>query len=202
MGDDVAREGVGDAVRNQCITLFVDDGLVSARCPVWLQSSFDILTQLFERIGLLANANKTKVMICMPGKIQAALTEEEYANQQAGNTTTTKRCRVICDVCGTSLAAETSKAIWRPSMTFFGRSYSTKISPLHALQRSTILSKRPTPASTVAQCLCVWAYRAPGSIYANTFSCNILRILCASRPRAPNPCQDANDVDCRCRWRT
>ncbi len=36
MGDDVAREGVGDAVCNQCIAFFVDDGLVSARCPVWL----------------------------------------------------------------------------------------------------------------------------------------------------------------------
>jgi hypothetical protein len=88
----------------------VDDGLVSARCPVWLQSSFDILTQLFERIGLLANANKTKVMICVPGKIQVAPTETEYASQRVGNTTTTKRCRVDCDVCGTSLAAESLRS--------------------------------------------------------------------------------------------
>jgi hypothetical protein len=86
--------------------LFVDDGLVSARCPVWLQSSFDILTQLFERIGLLANADKTKVMICVPGKIRVAPTETEYASQWAGNTTTTKGCWVDCDVCGASLAAE------------------------------------------------------------------------------------------------
>jgi hypothetical protein len=106
MGDNVAWEGVGDAVHDQCIAFFVDDGLVSARCPVWLQSSFDILTQLFERIGLLANADKTKVMICVPGKIRAALMEEEYANQQAGNTTTTKHCWVNCDICGTSLVAE------------------------------------------------------------------------------------------------
>jgi hypothetical protein len=110
MGDNIAWEGVGDAVHNQCITFFFDDGLVSARCPVWLQSSFDILTQLFERIGLLANADKMKVMICVPGKIQAALMEEEYANQQAGNTTITKCCRVICDVCGASLAAESLRS--------------------------------------------------------------------------------------------
>jgi hypothetical protein len=97
-------------VRNQCIAFFVDDGLVSARCPVWLQSSFDILTQLFERIGLLANADKTKVMICVPGKIRAALTEEEYENQQAGNTTTMKRHQVICDLCGASLAAESLRS--------------------------------------------------------------------------------------------
>ncbi len=93
-------------MRDQCIAYFVDDRLVSARCPVWLQSSFDILTRLFERIGLLANANKTKVMICMPGKIRVAPTETEYASQQVGNTTTTKRRRVDCDVCGNSLAAE------------------------------------------------------------------------------------------------
>jgi hypothetical protein len=110
MGDNVAWEGVGDAVCDQCVTFFVDDGLVSARCPVWLQSSFDILTQLFERISLLANADKTKVMICMPGKIRVAPTEREYASQQAGNTTTTKHCRVDCDVCGTSLAAESLRS--------------------------------------------------------------------------------------------
>jgi hypothetical protein len=110
MGDNIAWEGVGDAVRDQCIAFFVDDRLVSARCPVWLQLFFDILTQLFERIGLLANADKTKVMICVPGKIQAALTEEEYANQQAGNTTTMKHCRINCDVCGASLAAESLRS--------------------------------------------------------------------------------------------
>jgi hypothetical protein len=106
MGDNVAREGVGDAVRNQCIAFFVDDGSVSVRCPVWLQSSFDIFTQLFERISLLANTDKTKVMICVPGKIRVAPSETEYASQQAGNTTTTKHCRVDCDICGASLATE------------------------------------------------------------------------------------------------
>jgi hypothetical protein len=106
MGDKVAQEGAEDAVRNQCIAFFVDDGLVSARCPEWLQSSFDILIKLFERISLLANADKAKVMICVPGKIQSAQTEVEYTSQQVGNTTTTKRCRVDCDVCGASLAAK------------------------------------------------------------------------------------------------
>jgi hypothetical protein len=202
MGDDVAREGVGDAVRDQCINFFVDDGSVSARCPVWLQSSFDILTQLFERIGLLANANKMKVMICMPGKIQVAPTETEYASQRVGNTTTMKYCRVDCDVCGASLAAESLRSHLETQHDIFGRSYSTKTLPLHALQRSTVLSKRLTPASTVARYFCVQANQAPGLIYADIFSCNILRISCASLPRAPNPCHDANAVDCRCWWRT
>jgi hypothetical protein len=72
MGDNVAQEGVGEAVCNHCIAFFVDNGLVAARCPVWLQSSFDTLIKLFEQISLLANADKTKVMTCVPGKIQVA----------------------------------------------------------------------------------------------------------------------------------
>ena len=47
----------------------MDNGLVAARYPVWLQSSFDTLIKLFEWIGLLANMDKMKVMTCVPGKI-------------------------------------------------------------------------------------------------------------------------------------
>ncbi len=94
-------------MRNQCIAFFVDDGLVVARCPEWLQSSFDILINLFKWIGLRTNAEKTKVMTCLPGKIRVAQTEEEYASQQMGlGTSTKKRRRIDCKVCGTSLTAE------------------------------------------------------------------------------------------------
>jgi hypothetical protein len=34
MGDNVARGRVGEAVCNHCITFFVDDKLVAARCPM------------------------------------------------------------------------------------------------------------------------------------------------------------------------
>jgi hypothetical protein len=64
---DVARGGMGDLLRNQYIVFFVNDGLVAARCPEWLQSSFDIFINLFEQIGLRTNAKKTKVMTCLPG---------------------------------------------------------------------------------------------------------------------------------------
>jgi hypothetical protein len=107
LGEGVARDGVGDLVHDQCIAFFVDNGLVDARCPEWLQSSFNTLITLFERIGLWTNAKKTKVMTCLPQKIQVAQTEEEYASRQTGlGTSTTKRQRVDCKVCGTSLAAE------------------------------------------------------------------------------------------------
>jgi hypothetical protein len=92
LGEGVARDGVGDLVRDQCIAFFVDDGLVAARCPEWLQSSFNTLITLFKWISLWTNAKKTKVMTCLPGKIRVAQTEEEYASQQTGlGTSTTKR---------------------------------------------------------------------------------------------------------------
>jgi hypothetical protein len=105
LGEDAAREGVRETVHDYCIAFFIDDGLVAARCPVWLQSSFDILIKLFKCVGLLANLDKTKVVTCVPGRIQVAQTEEEYANQQAGNRTTSKRHQVDCEICGASLAA-------------------------------------------------------------------------------------------------
>ncbi len=104
LGDNTACDGVKEAVHNYCIAFFVENGLVTVRCPVWLQLSFDILIKLFKRINLLANSDKTKVVTCMPGRIRVARTEVEYANQQARNTTTSKRHRVECEVCGTSLA--------------------------------------------------------------------------------------------------
>jgi hypothetical protein len=82
---------VGNLVRNQCIAFFMDNWLVAARCLEWLQSSFDILINLFKWIGLRTNAKKMKVMTCLPGKIQVAQMKEEYASQQTGLGTSTKK---------------------------------------------------------------------------------------------------------------
>jgi hypothetical protein len=40
-------------------SFYVDDGVVYARDPAWLQSSFDVLINLFERVGLKTNTKKT-----------------------------------------------------------------------------------------------------------------------------------------------
>jgi hypothetical protein len=69
LGDNTARMGIGEAARDHVVAFFVDDGLVAARCPEWLQSSFTILIHLFKRICLKTNAAKTIVMTCLPGKI-------------------------------------------------------------------------------------------------------------------------------------
>jgi hypothetical protein len=110
LGEDAARDGLGEAARDHMVAFFVDDGLVAATYPEWLQLSFQILIALFEYVGLQTNAEKTKVMMCLPGKIQVAQTEEEYAAQQTGTAATTKRWRIDCEVCGVSLAAESLKS--------------------------------------------------------------------------------------------
>jgi hypothetical protein len=69
LGEEVARDGIGDRVAEILVAFYVDDGIIASRDPVWLQESFDILIGLFERIGLFTNAAKTKVMTCIPGKI-------------------------------------------------------------------------------------------------------------------------------------
>jgi hypothetical protein len=38
LGDNAARMGIGEAVCNQVVAFFVNDGLVAARCLEWLQS--------------------------------------------------------------------------------------------------------------------------------------------------------------------
>jgi hypothetical protein len=193
---------MGEAVRDHVVAFFVNNGLVVARCPEWLQSSFTILIRLFERIGLKTSATKTKVMTCLPGKIPVAKTEEEYAAQQTGNTTAAKRWWVDCEVCGVSLQLNLSETIWRRSTTSFGclSLIGTWLQSEPLL--STVLQNCLPPASTYARCRSVAAIPAPGSTYPNIFLCNIPRISCASRSRVPSPCQSAHDVDCRRRWRT
>ena len=65
-GDEVAASGIGVEIRSFLAAFFADDGLVQSRDPVFLQHSFDILIDLFERVGLRTNTTKTKVMVCVP----------------------------------------------------------------------------------------------------------------------------------------
>ena len=69
LGVEVARRALGDLARTILVVFYADDGVLSARCPEWLQNSFTILVGLFERVGLHTNSQKTKVMMCVPGKI-------------------------------------------------------------------------------------------------------------------------------------
>jgi hypothetical protein len=69
LGEEVARDGLGDRVAEILVAFYIGDGLIASRDPVWLQESFDVLIGLFERISLFTNAANTKAMVCIPGKI-------------------------------------------------------------------------------------------------------------------------------------
>jgi hypothetical protein len=101
-----AAQGRFEEASREIVAFFVDDGLVGSRYPVWLQSALQVLMILAESIGLRKNSDITKVMACVPGKIQVSHTEEAYHAQQNGPVNpTAKRQLVECDICGTSLAA-------------------------------------------------------------------------------------------------
>ncbi len=89
------------------MAFYADDGLIAFCDPFWLQELFNILIGLFERIGLFTNASKTKVMVCIPGRICEAYIDEEYAEYKSPTVAAAdnKRCRIDCEICSTSLAA-------------------------------------------------------------------------------------------------
>jgi hypothetical protein len=122
LGEEVARDGLGDCVVEILVAFYVDNRLIASCDPVWLQESFDILIRLFEGIGLFTNAAKTKAMVCIPGQIREGKTKEEYAAYKSQmETPDNKHCRVDCEFCGASLAARDPIVdTWRRSTKYFG----------------------------------------------------------------------------------
>jgi hypothetical protein len=104
--DKEAAYGRFAGASREIVAFFVDNGLVQSRDPVWLQSALNILVTLFESIRLRTNPDKMKIMMCIPGNIRVAHTEEAYHMQQYGPVNpTAKRYWVECNICGVSLAA-------------------------------------------------------------------------------------------------
>jgi hypothetical protein len=152
LGHNVAQDGMEEAVRNYVVAFFVDDGLVAVRCLEWLQSSFTILVTLFKCIGLWTNAAKTKVITCLPGRIQVARMEEEYTAQQARDATMTKCQRVVCNVCDASLATE---------------SLQSRLETQHDMYRSFVLNQDLVPEQAAV------VYHATESLTTSIYSCPV-----------------------------
>jgi hypothetical protein len=107
LDEDAAQDGIGNRVAEIPEAFYPNDRLLASQDPVWLQESFNILIRLLEQIGLFTNAAKTKVMVCIPGQICEAFTEDQYANYKSPIeiATNNKRRCIDCEICGTSLAA-------------------------------------------------------------------------------------------------
>jgi hypothetical protein len=153
-GDEVARDGVGEAVRLFIALFYVDDGWIASRDPEQLQHSFGILIGLFERVGLFTNVDKTKAMICIPGRIRTKLSTEVYERSRFGFCTAKawESRRVECDICGANLSAS---------------SLSSHLETQHDVYRSRVLNRdlvddRPTRT-----------YFAPYSMASGKFKCPV-----------------------------
>jgi hypothetical protein len=77
-GENVAANGLGYEVKEKCVLIYADDGLLSSRNQEWVQESFNFLIGIFERVGLLTNTSKTKAMICTPGHISDRQSDYAY----------------------------------------------------------------------------------------------------------------------------
>ena len=74
-----AEHGMGlEDVRRLLACFYADDGLIVACDPADLQAAFNVLTGLFDRVGLRTNTTKTEAMVFLPGRIRTQLTAELY----------------------------------------------------------------------------------------------------------------------------
>ncbi len=66
------------AVEGFIALFYADNALVASRYPELLQTSVDVLTELFEKVGLLTNTKKTQTMVCVPGKVRVWLSMSSF----------------------------------------------------------------------------------------------------------------------------
>ena len=72
-----------------------------------LQTSTDILVDIFKHAGLATNTNKTQTMVCVPGRIRTCQSQEVYnacVYGEGKNERYTGR-RGKCDICSVGLSA-------------------------------------------------------------------------------------------------
>ena len=55
-----------------------DDGVVASTDPGWIQSAFDLMTGVFDRLGLRTNIHKAVGMVCLPCQASGVRSFEAY----------------------------------------------------------------------------------------------------------------------------
>jgi hypothetical protein len=66
--------------------LYANDAYLASHDPGFLKTVLDILVNLFVRVGLKTNVQKTQTMICTPGpgRIRIQLPKDSYARMCGG----------------------------------------------------------------------------------------------------------------------
>ena len=87
---------------------------VSSRDPAWLQGAIDVLAELFGRVRLKTNTDKTEVMICHPGHIRTRVSDKAYERRLGFgglNFRERSRQKVECPTCHVGLAQSSIRAL-------------------------------------------------------------------------------------------
>ena len=66
VGEEAGPEEFGRAVQNLATLFYADGGLLASPRPVRIQETMDVLTGLFDRVGMRTNVDKTVGMVCQP----------------------------------------------------------------------------------------------------------------------------------------
>jgi hypothetical protein len=93
-------EGIADTVRAM---FYADDGHLYSYNADALQRATNVIVDLFERMGLKANPNKTKAMVCAPQPTITRIGTPAYKRRMMNPTKPTyserKRQIIKCDIC-------------------------------------------------------------------------------------------------------
>ena len=79
-----------------------DNGILAYTNPVCLQWVFDMLSRLFERVGLMTNTENIVTVMCQPGPIPGRQSAPAYGQQMTGKGdlhNARRRRRVVCGGC-------------------------------------------------------------------------------------------------------
>ena len=107
-GTQEAQQGFGWSMREHNIFFYADDGQISGRDPIWVQTVLTKMVRMLERFGLQKNLNNTKAMICTPWFAWGYQGAEAYKRQATGEVPTFRernRTRVIREKCGETMSA-------------------------------------------------------------------------------------------------
>ena len=78
-------EGAGsDFLRRQRGGSLHQPGVVASTDPGWLQTAFDTLTGLFDRVGLKMNVHKIVGMVCHPFRADGLQADKAYTRKMTG----------------------------------------------------------------------------------------------------------------------
>ena len=63
---------------------YADDGVVNSTDLGWIQTAFDTMTILFDRVGMRKNIKKTVGMVCHPCQAPGVRADKDYTWQITG----------------------------------------------------------------------------------------------------------------------